>query len=54
VAHRRQVVDLVGLHLLDDADQVRAVGQIAVVQHQVAVLNVRVLIEVVDTVRVER
>ena len=32
VALRRQVVDFVRLHLLDDANQVGGVGQIAVVQ----------------------
>ena len=32
VALGGQVVDLVGLHLLDDADQVGGVGQVAIVQ----------------------
>ena len=34
VALGGQVVDLVGLHLLDDADQVGGVGQVAIVQEQ--------------------
>lgn len=51
--HGRQVVDLVRLHLLDDADQVGGVGQVAVMEDQVAVLHVRVLIEMVDTVGIE-
>ena len=53
VALRRQVVNLVRLHLLDDADQIGGVGQIAVVQDEVAVLHVRVLVEMVDAVGVE-
>jgi hypothetical protein len=48
-----QVVDLVGLHLLDDAGEVGAVGQVTVVQGEVALVDVRVLVEVVDAVGVE-
>ena len=51
--HGRQVVDLVRLHLLDDADQVGGVGQVAVVEDEVAVLHMRVLVEMVDAVGVE-
>ena len=53
MAHGRQVVDLVGLHLLDDADQVGAVGQVAVVQREVACRDMGVLVQVVDTVGVK-
>jgi len=49
-----QVVDLVGLDLLEDADQVGGIREIAVVQDQVAVCLVRVLVQVVDAVRVEQ
>jgi len=54
VAHGAQVVNLVRLHLLDDANEVAAVGQVAVVQHQIALRCMGVLVEVVDTVGVER
>ncbi len=54
VAHRGEVVDLVGLHFLNDADQVGGVGQVAVVQLEALVVDVRVLVEVVDAVGVER
>jgi hypothetical protein len=53
MAHGAQVVDLVGLHLLHDAGEVGAVGQVTIVQHEVAVVDVRILVEVVDPVRVE-
>ncbi len=53
VAHRAQVVDLVGLHLLHDADEVGAVGEVTVVQLEAGVVDVRVLVEVVDAVGVE-
>ena len=44
VALCREVVDLVGLHLLHHADQVRGVGEIAVMQRESAVLDVRFLV----------
>ncbi len=53
VAHGRKVVDLVGLHLLDDAGEVHRVGEVAVVEHKVAVLHVRILVDMVDTFGVE-
>jgi len=54
VGHGRQVIDFVRLHLLDDADQIGGVGEVAVVEDEVAVFHVRVLVEVVDTVGVEK
>ncbi|EXI76370.1 MAG: hypothetical protein AW07_00315 [Candidatus Accumulibacter sp. SK-11] len=54
VALRGQIVDLVRLHLLDDADQARRVGQVTVVEDEAAILLVRVLVQVVDTVGVEQ
>jgi hypothetical protein len=53
VAHRAQVVDLVGLHLLHDAQQVGAVGQVAVVQLEAGAVDMRILVQVVDAVGVE-
>jgi hypothetical protein len=41
MALRRQIVDLVRLHLLDDANQIGGVGQIPIVQHQPAIPLVR-------------
>ena len=38
MALRREVVDLVRLHLLDDADQVGRIGQVAVVQDEAGIL----------------
>ena len=54
MAHGREVINLTGLHFLDDACQVHAVGQVAVVQDQVTVIHMRVLIKVVDTVGVKK
>ena len=56
VALRRQVVDLVGLHVLHEAVEPARVGHVAVVQHQLgagAMRRVRVL-EVVDPRAVHR
>jgi len=44
----RKVVDLVGLDLLEDADQVGGIGQISVMQDEMTVFFVGVLVEVVD------
>jgi hypothetical protein len=49
-----QVVDLVGLHLLDDAGQVAGVAQVAIVQLEAGIVNVRVLVDVVHPLGVER
>ena len=54
VGLRREVVDLVGLDLLDDADEVGGVGHVAVVQDEVARGHVRVLVDVVDARGVEQ
>ena len=54
VALRRQIVDLVGLGLLDQADQVGGVGQVAVVQEEACLVLVRVGVEMVDPAGVER
>jgi len=53
MALRGQVVDLVGLHLLHDADQVGAVGHVAVVQDELAAIDMRILVQVVDARGVE-
>jgi hypothetical protein len=48
VALRAEVVDLVGLHLLHHVDEARRVGQVAVVQDEAAVSDVRILVQVID------
>ena len=54
MAHRRQVVDLVGLDLLDDAHQAGRVGQVTVVQREMPAVDMRILVQVVDAVGVEQ
>ena len=49
-----QVVDLVGLHLLNDANQAGRVSQVAMVQDELAVFDVWVLVQVVNAVGVEK
>ncbi len=53
VALRRQIVDLVRLHLLDDADQIGGIGQVAIVQVQPHAALVRILVEMIDAIGVE-
>ena len=40
-----EIVDLVGLRLLHDADQVGRIGHVAVMQDEAQVLLVRILVE---------
>jgi len=54
MALRAEVVDFVGLGLLDDAREVAGVAQVAVVQGEAGVVNVRVLVDVVNPLGVER
>ena len=49
-----QVIDLIGLNLLHDASQVAGVGQVAVVELEARIVNVRILVDVVNTVGIER
>ena len=48
-----QVVDFIGLRLLHNAHQVAGVGQVAIVQLEIGILNMRVLVDVVDALGVE-
>ena len=48
MAHRRQVIDLVGLCLLDDTDQIGAVRHISIVETKPYVFFMRVLVEMID------
>ena len=43
-----EVVDLIWLHLLDDPDQVGAVDEVAVMEHQSRVALVWILVQVID------
>jgi hypothetical protein len=49
-----QVVDLVRLHLLEDAGQVGTVGQVAVMQHEALVLDVGILVDVIYPLGIQR
>jgi len=53
VALSAEVVNFVGLNLIDNGGKIRAIGQVAVGQHKLGSF-VRVFVEVVDSPRVER
>ena len=53
VALGREVVNLIRLDFLNDADEVGAVYQVAVVQLQTHIVFVRILVEVVNAICVE-
>src|SRR5450759_424105 len=48
-----QVVDLIRSHLLNDADEAGRIRHVPIVQDKVAVGDVRILVEMVNPVRVE-
>ena len=48
-----KVVNLIGLHLLHDPNQVGAVGEIAVVEDQPWILFMGILIQVINPIGVE-
>jgi hypothetical protein len=51
---RTQIVDFIGLHLLEDVAQSGAVGKIAGMEEHARIGFVRIHIQVVDPIRVER
>ena len=54
VALRGQVIDLIRLHFLDDADEIGRIRQISVMQAQPDIALMRILVEMIDAVRIER
>ena len=54
VTHGCQVINFIGLHLLNDTGDVHRVGKVAIVQYQIAVLHMRILIQVIDAVGIEQ
>ena len=53
MALRAQIVNLVGLAVVNDPRQVGGISQIAVVQDQPAVIDMRVLVKVINPLRVK-
>ena len=53
VALGGEVVDLVGLVLLDEADEVGRIGQVAIVHEEARLALMRIDVEIIDTGRVE-
>lgn len=54
MALRAKVIDLVRLHLAHDPRQVRTVGKIAIMQDQIGIILVRVLINMINPLRIKR
>ena len=54
VRHRREVVDFVRLHLLDNPDQVGRIGQVPVMQDKIAMFYMGILVKVIDAIGVEQ
>src|SRR5581483_1817477 len=54
VTLRREIVDLRRLHFLDDTNEIGGVGQIAVVHEEARAWQMRVDIQMIDTLGIER
>jgi len=54
MAHGSEVVDFVWLRFLNDPDQIACIAQIAIVQLEVGVFDVRVLVDMVYALGIER
>jgi hypothetical protein len=50
----RQIVDLIRLNLLDDANEVGGIRQVTVVHEKARLMFVRIDVQVVDTCGIER
>ena len=54
MAHRCQVIDFVRLNLLDDPNKVGRVRQIAIVQDKVLVIDMRILVQMINTIGIKK
>ena len=54
MAHGSQVIDFIRLYFLYNPDQVRAVGQITIMQYQVTVRDMRVFVKMIDPLGIEQ
>ena len=54
VALRGEIVDFRRLRFLDEADQIGRVGHVAVVQEEFDVLDMRIDVEMIDALGIER
>ena len=54
MALRSEVVNLVRLHLLHNVNQARRVGQVAIVQDEISMVDMRVFIQVIDAIGIEQ
>jgi hypothetical protein len=54
MALRREVVDLVRLNFLDEADEIGGIGEIAEMQEELDALLMRIGIEMIDAAGIER
>ena len=49
-----QVIDFIRLSLLNDSNQVAGIGQIAIVQYKIAMIDMGILIKMVHPISIER
>jgi hypothetical protein len=49
-----EVIDFVGLSFLNNAGEITGIGEITIMQHQRPAFLVRVLVEVIDSIRIKR
>ena len=49
-----QVIDLIGLRLLHDPNEITRISQITVMQDKIAMINVRVLVEMINAIGIKK
>ena len=54
MALRREIVDFVRLYLLDDMDEAARIGHVPMMKNEMAIRDVRILVQVIDAVGVEK
>ena len=53
MALRAEVLDLIRLHFLHNMDQAGRIRQIAIMQNEISIMDVRVFIQMIDAICVE-
>ena len=53
VTLRGEIIDLVGLHLLDQADEIGRIRDVAIMQKEAQVRHMRIAVEMIDAIRID-
>jgi hypothetical protein len=54
MAHCPEIVNFVGLHFLNDSDEIGRIGKVSVMQTKMRIVDVRIFVEMIYTIGVEK